>query len=83
MGLYSILVKPIVRKMDIEDASRVALSYFRLIEHIPGGRLISRWIHGNRPVGLQREVFGLNFYNTHEQMKTLSKALHEIDQIQA
>ena len=63
MGLYSILVKPIVRKMDIEDASRVALSYFRLIEHIPGGRLISRWIHGNRPVGLQREVFGIPFYN--------------------
>jgi selenocysteine lyase/cysteine desulfurase len=27
--------------------------------------------------------FGLDFYNTHEQMKTLSKALHEIDQIQA
>lgn len=63
MGLYSILIRPFVRNAEIEKASRVALRYFELIEKIPGGRLISRWIHNNRPTGLQREVFGLNFYN--------------------
>ncbi len=63
MGLYNILVKPFVRRMEIENASKIALRYFELIEMIPGGRLISRWIHNNRPVGLQREVFGLSFYN--------------------
>ena len=30
---------------------------------IPGGRFFNRLIHGNRPVGLEREVFGINFYN--------------------
>ena len=63
MGLYSIFVKPLVRKMDIERASKLALRYFEFVEIIPGGRLISRLIHNNRPVGLQREVFGLPFYN--------------------
>ena len=63
MGLYSIMIKPLVRKMEIERASKIALRYFEFVERIPGGRLISRWIHGNRPLGLQREVFGLNFYN--------------------
>ena len=63
MGLYNILIKPIVRRMDIESASKIALRYFEIVEKIPGGRLISRWIHNNRPAGLQREVFGLDFYN--------------------
>ena len=63
MGLYNIAVKPFVGRADIEKASKWALRYFELIEKIPGGRMISRWIHNNRPVGLQREVFGLEFYN--------------------
>lgn len=63
MGLYSILVRPFVHNADIEKASKFALRYFELTEKIPGGRLISRWIHNNRPTGLQREVFGLDFYN--------------------
>ena len=63
MGLYSILIRPFVRNADIEKASKFALRYFELNEKIPGGRLISRWIHNNRPTGLQREVFGLDFYN--------------------
>lgn len=63
MGLYSILVRPFARRMNLESASKFALRYFEFVEKIPGGRLISRWIHNNRPVGLQREVFGLDFYN--------------------
>ena len=63
MGLYSLVVKPFVRKNDIEKASRIALRYFEFIEKVPLGRTLSRWIHNNRPVGLQREVFGLPFYN--------------------
>ena len=63
MGLYSIPIRPFVRNADIEKASKVALRFFELNEKIPGGRLISRWIHNNRPTGLQREVFGLDFYN--------------------
>ena len=63
MGLYSFTVRPFARRMNIESASKIALRYFEFVEKIPGGRLISRWIHNNRPVGLQREVFGLDFYN--------------------
>ncbi len=63
MGLYSLVVKPFVRKNDIEKASKIALRYFEIIEKVPLGRTLSRWIHNNRPVGLQREVFGLPFYN--------------------
>ena len=63
MGLYSILVKPFVHKADIEKASKKALRYFEFIEMVPLGRTLSRWVHNNRPVGLQREVFGLPFYN--------------------
>lgn len=61
--MYNVLIRPFVRKMDQERASRVALRYFKIIGSIPGGRFISRIIHNNRPGGLQREVFGLNFYN--------------------
>jgi len=63
MGMYSILIRPWVRNADIDKASRIALRYFEFIEKIPGGRFVSRLIHNNRPVGLQREVFGLPFYN--------------------
>ena len=63
MSLYDLIVKPIARKMDLERASKVGLRYFQLIGKMPFGRALNRWIHGNRPVGLQREVFGLNFYN--------------------
>ena len=63
MGLYNIAIKPFVRKMNIERASKVALRYFEIIEKIPLGRAISRLVHNNRPSGLQREVFGIQFYN--------------------
>ena len=63
MGLYSLFVKPFVRNADIEKASKRALRYFEFIEMVPLGRTLSRWFHNNRPVGLQREVFGLPFYN--------------------
>ena len=63
MGLYSLVVKPFVRNAEIERASKIALRYFEFIEKVPLGRTVSRWIHNNRPVGLQREVFGLPFYN--------------------
>lgn len=63
MGLYSIFVKPWVRHAEIEKASKWALRYFEVINRFPGGRWIGRLIHNNRPSGLQREVFGLNFYN--------------------
>lgn len=63
MGLYNILIRPFVRKMDMEKASGVGIRYFSLIGKLPCGRLFNRWIHGNKPEGLQREVFGLYFYN--------------------
>lgn len=63
MGLYNIAIKPFVRKMNIERASKLALRYFEFIEKIPLGRPISRLVHNNRPSGLQLEVFGLPFYN--------------------
>ncbi len=63
MSLYDVIVKPVVRRMDLEKASAVGLRYFQLIGRIPFGRTLNRWIHGNRPEGLEREVFGLDFYN--------------------
>lgn len=61
--MYRFIIRPFVRKMKPEKASRVALHYFKLIGNIPGERFLSRRIHNNRPAGLQREVFGLDFYN--------------------
>ncbi|MBO4263894.1 MAG: hypothetical protein J5871_04370 [Bacteroidales bacterium] len=46
-----------------ERGSRLALRYFQLIGKIPGGRFVNRLLHSNRPEGLEREVFGLSFYN--------------------
>lgn len=63
MSLYDIIIKPLARNMDTERASRLGLRYFQLIGKIPLGRKISRMIHANHQDGLQREVFGLNFYN--------------------
>lgn len=63
MSLYDIIIRPFVQKMDLEKASRVSLQYFRTIGRIPLGRVLNRWTHGNRAYGLQREVFGLQFYN--------------------
>ncbi|MBS7273584.1 MAG: hypothetical protein KIG45_00760 [Bacteroidales bacterium] len=63
MGLYDITIKPIARKLEPQTASRLAMSYYKWTGLVPGGRMIRRWIHKNRPVGLQRELFGLNFYN--------------------
>ncbi len=63
MSLYDIIIKPFARKMDLERASRIGLRYFQLIGKIPFGRTLNRWMHDNRPEGLQREVFGLDFYN--------------------
>ena len=62
--MYGILIKPFVRRMNPEKASRVALQYFKIVGKIPGGRFLSRFfLYDNRASKLQREVFGLNFYN--------------------
>jgi len=62
--MYSILIRPITKRIaDNERASAIALGYFKFEGKIPGGRFVSRLVHGNRPDGLEREVFGLDFYN--------------------
>lgn len=62
--MYSLLIRPITRRIkDNDKASSIAKSYFKLEGMIPGGRLLSRFIHGNRPAGLEKEVFGIDFYN--------------------
>ncbi|MBO6170314.1 MAG: hypothetical protein J6O51_10165 [Bacteroidales bacterium] len=62
--MYSLLIRPITRRIkDNSKASAIALAYFKFEGKMPGGRFFSRLIHGNRPVGLEREVFGLDFYN--------------------
>ncbi len=63
MCLYDIIIKPLARNMDTERASRLGLKYFQLIGKIPFARKFNRLIHSNRQEGLQREVFGLKFYN--------------------
>lgn len=62
--MYRLLIRPITRRIKDDDkASAIAKRYFRFEGMIPGGRFVSRLVHGNRPTGLEREVFGLNFYN--------------------
>lgn len=61
--MYDILIKPLVKNKDLESASRIALRYFKLTGMIPGVRFMKRHTHSNRPRGIQREVFGLDFYN--------------------
>ena len=62
--MYSFLIRPLTRRIkDNNKASAIALGYFKFEGMIPGGRFFSRLIHGNRAVGLEREVFGLDFYN--------------------
>ncbi len=62
--MYSLLIRPITKRIaDNEKASAIALGYFKFEGKIPGGRFVNRLIHGNRPAGLEREVFGLQFYN--------------------
>ncbi|MBO4341338.1 MAG: hypothetical protein J5835_07925 [Bacteroidales bacterium] len=62
--MYSIFVRPITKRIsDNAKASAIALRYFKFEGMIPGGRFLSRLVHGNRPVGLEKEVFGLQFYN--------------------
>ena len=61
--LYEILISPFIRKTEMEMASKISKEYFQITGKIPGGRFLRRLIHGNRPMGLQREVFDLNFYN--------------------
>jgi len=61
--MYNLLIKPFVRRMEPGKASKVAMNYFKVVGKIPGGRFLSRLFHGNRPAGMERNVFGLNFYN--------------------
>ena len=61
--MYNLLVKPFVRKMEKEKASSVALQYFKFIGSIPVLRDFYRLVHKNRSFGIDREVFGLHFYN--------------------
>lgn len=61
--LYEILISPFVKKMPSERASKVALRYFKIVGSIPGGRFFSRILHKNKAYGIQREVFGISFYN--------------------
>lgn len=61
--MYDLLIRPFVQRLSIEKASVAAMRYFTLLGHIPGFNFLSRLIHGNRPQGLEIEVFGLNFYN--------------------
>ena len=62
--MYRFLIRPFTKRIkDNDKASAIALRYFKFEGKVPGGRFLSRLLHGNRPVGLEREVFGLNFYN--------------------
>lgn len=49
--------------MNMADASRICLNYFSFIGRVPFLRSITRLIKGNKATGLQKEVFGLSFYN--------------------
>lgn len=61
MSAYDLLIKPLVRHMDLDRASRISLRYFRLVGRLPFGRTLTRWFYRNRPTKLQKEVFGLMF----------------------
>lgn len=49
--------------MKAQRANQIALKYFKFLGKIPGGRSVNRLVHHNKATVLQREVFGLQFYN--------------------
>lgn len=61
--MYNFLIRPFVKRMNPEKASRIALRYFKITGRIPGVRTVKRWTHTNKARGAQKEVFGLSFYN--------------------
>ena len=61
--MYNLFVRPIVRHMEKEKASSIALRYFKFIGSIPVLRGLYRLLHKNRSFGIDRDVFGLHFYN--------------------
>lgn len=61
--MYSLFIRPFVRKMKAQRANQIALQYFKFLGKIPGGRAFNRLVHHNKATVLQREVFGLQFYN--------------------
>jgi len=63
MALYDVFVKPFIQKKDMADASRICLKYFSFIGRFPLVRQLIRYANGNKPSGLEKEVFGLPFYN--------------------
>lgn len=64
MSVYDIFLRPILRRMDLDKASKISMRYFHIIGKLPLVRSINRRIiYKNRPEGLEREVFGLQFYN--------------------
>lgn len=61
--MYSLFIRPFVRRMKAQRANQIALRYFKFLGKIPGGRFVNRLVHHNKATVLQREVFGLKFYN--------------------
>lgn len=61
--MYDVFIRPIVRLMNPERGSKVALRYFRFLGSIPGERFVNRLLHNNKASGIEREVFGIQFYN--------------------
>lgn len=61
--MYNLLIRPFVKRMDPDKASRIALRYFTITGRIPGVRYFKRLTHTNKARGAQKEVFGLEFYN--------------------
>lgn len=61
--MYNLLIRPLVRRMEKEKASAIAFKYFKFIGAIPGLRQFYRLVHKNRSFGIDRDVFGLHFYN--------------------
>ncbi len=65
MGVYNVLIRPFVRNLDLDKASKIVVSYYKLLGRIPFRNKIKHWQrqHPNTKKQRIKEVFDIQFLN--------------------
>ncbi len=61
--MYHYFIKPILFKMDPENAHYKTMSFFRMALRMPFGKTITKWMYDFQSPGLEKKIFGLTFKN--------------------
>ncbi len=65
MGLYNIFIRPFVRNLELEKASKIVDNYYKVLGKLPFRTKIRSWLksHSKSAYRLHKEVFGIQFDN--------------------